>query len=330
VDVTSVAALPRLLPSSYQRHPLHAEERSWVEKNCYVDIFIELVHSVGCEPTAMLPFVLAIDFEGDQWTFFKPSHDEVRKLYGLDVQEMNVWRPLVEHAVEHLSSGKVVSTEADAFWLPDTQGTDYRRQHTKTTIMINDLDVGGRRLGYFHNAGYFGLEGEDFERTFRIGAPPDPTFLPLFAETVRTDRVVRRGPDELRAMSRDLLHAHLGRRPADNPIARFGERFARDLPVITEQGLAYYHAWAFSTTRQLGAAFELAAQYVRWLEDEALAPAAESFDEISSVAKTFILKAARSVNARRPLDGGPMFAQMAGAWQRGMDLLSARAGSSAG
>ena len=77
--------------------------------------------------------------------------------------------------------------------------------------------------------------------------------------------------------------------------------------MITEQGLAYYHAWAFATTRQLGAAFELAAQYLRWLEDEALAPAAESFDEISPVAKTFILKAARAVNARRPLDGGPMF-----------------------
>ena len=161
----------------------------------------------------MLPFVLAIDFEGDQWTFFKPSHDEVRELYGLDVQELNVWRPLVEHAVEHLAAGKLVSTEADAFWLPDTPGTDYRRQHTKTTIVINDLDVGRPALGYFHNAGYFALEGEDFERTFRLGAPPDPTFLPLFAEMVRIDRVVRRAPGELRAMSRDLLCTHLGGAP---------------------------------------------------------------------------------------------------------------------
>ena len=42
----------------------------------------------------MLPFTVAIDFEGDQWTFFKPPHDELCDLYGLDVQELNVWRPL--------------------------------------------------------------------------------------------------------------------------------------------------------------------------------------------------------------------------------------------
>jgi len=325
--VTAVAALPQLNPSTYQRHWLHADERLWVEKNCYVDIWIELLHSVGCDPMAMLPFVFAVDFEGDQWTFFKPPHDEIRKLYGMDVQEMNVWRPLVEHAIEHLSDGKTISTEADAFWLPDTQGTDYRRQHTKTTIIINDLDVAGRRLGYFHNASYFGLEGEDFERTFRIGEPPDPTFLPLFAETVRTDRVLRRPADELRAMSRDLLRMHLARRPVDNPVARFEKRFARDLPVLSEKGLAYYHAWAFATTRQLGAAFELGEQYLRWLGDEALLAAADAFQQISSVAKMFILKAARAVNARRALDGAAMFAEMADAWQRGMQLLAVRAGT---
>ena len=65
----------------YARHALHADDRAWVEKNCYVDIWIETIHALGCEPLAVLPFVLALDFEGDQWTFFKPPHDELRDLY---------------------------------------------------------------------------------------------------------------------------------------------------------------------------------------------------------------------------------------------------------
>jgi len=105
-------------------------------------------------------------------------------------------------------------------------------------------------------------------------------------------------------------------------VRRFAARFARDLPALTEQGLATYHAWAFGTIRQLGAAFELATLYTRWLGDGAVEAAAPHFEAISSVAKVFILKAARAVNAKRALDAEPMFAEMAEAWQRGMDILA--------
>jgi hypothetical protein len=308
--------------SAYQRHLLHADDRVWVEKNCYVDIWLEVIHAIGCDPMAVLPFVVALDFEGDQWTFFKPPHDELYDLYGIDVQEMNVWRPLLEHAVEQLGAGKMISTEADAWWLPDTSGTDYRTQHTKTTIVLNDLDVARGRLGYFHNAGYHVLEGEDFARTFRVGEPRDPAFLPLFAEIVKLDRVVRRPKDELVAMSRTRLARHLRRRPATDPVARFAARFERDLPWLTAQGLGFYHAWAFGTVRQLGAAAELAALYARWAdlgED-----AAAAFDTVSQQAKTFILKAARAVNAKRALDAAPIFGAMRDGWQRGTDALAAQ------
>src|SRR4029077_20918496 len=134
-----------------------------------------------------------------------------------------------------------MSTEADAFWLLDTSGTDYRRQHTKSTIVLNDIDLEKRTLGYFHNAGYFRLEGEDFARTFRLEQPPDPTFMPLFAELVRVDRVVQRPTEELAAMSHMLWLRHLKRRPETNPVRRFQERFERDLPAIQDKGLAYYH-----------------------------------------------------------------------------------------
>jgi len=323
--VSAVSVLPGLDPAVSSRDMLHTESCVWVEKNCYIDIWIEVLHALGLESRAVLPFTAAIDFEGDQWTFFKPPHGELWDLYGLDVQEMNVWRPLLEHALEHLAAGRLISTEADAFWLPDTQGTDYRRQHTKSTIVLNEIDLENRRLGYFHNAGYFHLEGEDFVRTFRIDAPPEPTFMPLFAELVRVDRVVRRPVAELAAMSRALWRRHLARRPTTNPVRRFQQRFERDLPDIQARGLAYYHAWAFGTVRQVGAAFELAALNLKWLgatgEHPGLAAAASAFEQLSTSNKTFILKGARATNSKRPFDGAASFDEMAECWERGMSAL---------
>jgi hypothetical protein len=322
--VSRAVVLPELDADTYRRHALHSDERVWIEKNCYVDICIEVVHALGLEPLSFLPFVVAIDFEGDQWTFFKPPHDELRELFGLDFQELNVWRPLADHAQEHLAAGKLISTEADAFYLPDTVGTDYQRQHTKTTIVIQDFDLSRRRLGYFHNASYYVLQSDDFAQLFRLDVAPDPTFMPLFAEVLRIDRLVHRSPTELRAMSRALLGKHLARRPIDNPVARFGARFAADLPWLTSEGLAFYHAWAFATVRQLGAAAELASLHLEWLGDGALTPAAVAFSSVSQTAKAFILKAARAVNAKRALDARPMFDEMATAWQTALDTLAAR------
>jgi hypothetical protein len=243
------------------------------------------------------------------------------------VQELNVWRPLLEHALEHLAAGKLISTEADAFWLPDTSGTDYRRQHTKSTIVLNDLDLGNRTLGYFHNAGYYRLEGEDFARTFRLDVPPDPTFMPLFAELVRVDRVIRRPVAELVTMSRELWRRHLQRRPANNPIRGFQQRFERDLPGLQDKGLAYYHAWAFGTIRQLGAAFELAALNLKWLTangSAGLEVAITAFERLSEANKTFILKGARATNSRRPFDSAPLLDSMAADWESGMTTLCSR------
>lgn len=322
-------AIPGLDPVRYARHKLHAEERMWVEKNCYVDIWIELVHALGLEPLAMLGRTAAIDFEGDQWTFFKPDHAEIYRLYGLDVQELNVWRPLHEHALEHLRSGKVISTEADAFWLPDTAGTDYQQKHTKTTIVLVDLDMAAGQLGYFHNAGYFRLEGRDFRKTFRLDEPPDPGFLPLFAETVRVNRAVKREPAQLRVLARAMLADYLARRPQDDPIGRFGSRLSQDLPDLVARGLDYYHSWAFGSTRQLGACAELLAEHLRWLAADSnadagvLVQAAESLEEVSRLGKTLILKGARAVNSKRGGDFQEIISGMSTAWQRAMSTVRA-------
>ncbi|HMN42988.1 MAG TPA: DUF1839 family protein [Povalibacter sp.] len=316
-------------PLAYTRHALHGEERIWVEKNCYIDLWIELLHAMRLEPLAMLPFTAAVDFEDDQWTFYKPSHEELRELYGVDVQELTVWRTLLEHVLEHTAAGRMVSTEADAFWLPDTAGTDYRRQHTKTTIVINEIDVEARTLRYFHNAGYYSLEGEDFVQTFRLDAAPDPAFMPLFAEFVRAEGIVRRPTEQLVALSLQLWQRHLQRIPATNPIPRFRKRFDGDLEHMQQRGLPYYHAWAFASIRQVGSAFELAALNLQWLGANGVANlerAADSCMEIATLNKAFILKAARAVNARRALDSAATFGAMEGAWERAISVLGERVG----
>jgi hypothetical protein len=320
--MTHPVVVPGLAAAGHVPHTLHGADRVWVEKNCYADLWIELLHAQGLEPHACLPFVLSLDFEGDQWTFFKPPLADLRTLYGVDVQELTVWRPLIEHAVEHLSAGKLLSVEVDAFWLPDTEATDYRQGHSKTTIVLNDLDVPGRRLGYFHNAGYFELGGEDFDELFALPRAADA--LPPYAELIRIDRVVRRSDAELRSLSWRLLDEHLAWRPQSNPVARFAERFGTDLPKLQQEGLASYHRWAFAGVRQLGAAFELAAAHVRWIEPGGrLEASAAAFDLIAQHSKAFILKAARAVNAGRALDASPLFIEMAEAWERGMAGIAA-------
>ena len=321
--MTRIAVLPELDATHYQRSELHADSCIWLEKNCYIDIWIEVLHALKLNPIAMLPFTLAIDFEGDQWTFFKPVHSELRELYGVDVQELNVWRPLIEHAVEHLSAGKLISTEADAFWLPDTAGTDYQRTHTKTTIVLADIDVDNRRLGYFHNAGYHSLSGEDFARTFRLDMPADPTFMPLFAETIRFDRKIHRSASELAQVSLGFLRTHFQMRPVSNPITRFKSRFERDLPAIQTHGLGFYHAWAFGTIRQLGAAAELISTYLTWLEAQEgsdVGAAAQAFRNVAAANKTMILKAARAVNSKRAFDFST-FDEMEASWNSGMQSV---------
>lgn len=307
--------------ANHRPHPLHDADRIWVEKNCYADLWIELLHAQGLEPLACLSFVVALDFEGDQWTFFKPPIADLRTLYGIDVQELTVWRPLLDHAAEHLGAGKLLSVEVDAFWLPDTAATDYRQAHAKTTIALNDLDLSARHLGYFHNAGYFTLEGEDFNQLF--SPEPSPGWLPPYAELIRIDRVTKHGEARLRSAAAQLLDQHLAWRPQTNPVVRFANRFSVDLPLLQQAGLVGYHRWAFASVRQLGAAFELAAAHLRWLATNGeLEPAASAFDLIAQHSKTFLLKAARAVNAGRALDAAPLFDEMAEAWERGMACLA--------
>ena len=311
-------------PATYQRHSLHHESRAWVEKNCYVDVWLEVLHAAKLDPTPALAFTLASDFDGEQWTFYKPAHTDLHALFGVGVQELNAWKPLLEHTLFHARQGRLIMTEADSFYLPDTQGTDYRTQHVKSTIAIEMVDVEKQQLGYFHNASYWVMEGEDYVKTLRLDTPADAGALPLFAELVRFDRAMHLPDSELLLRSTAQLKTWLARRPTSNPLRRLGQYFADQLELIRSRGLPYYHGFAFSTMRQLGSGYELSAEYLRWLErlnPKGYEAAARGFEEISNATKTLVLKGARAANSKKPVDFTPVFEEMAVHWDVAMSTL---------
>jgi hypothetical protein len=318
--------------ASYRPHPLHAGERTWTETNCYVDLWIELLHALGLDPLAAAAFTLSTDFEGDQWTFFKFPPEDLRALFGLEVAEFNVWRPTLDHAEEQLELGRLFIMDADAWFLPDTQGVSYRIAHVKSAMVPNMIDRDARRLGYFHNAGYFELEGDDFDGVFRQGTYEDPTVLPPYVETVRLDRM-RHDPDAVVAGAVALTRAHLARRPVDDPMLRLERRLESDAAWLRGEGIEAFHQYAFGTCRQCGASAELAASFVDWLAvHDPAAPAsgsqdlpdtAEAFRTVAVTAKALQFSLARQSRGRSVDLHGPL-TEMSRAYKKAMDGLVAR------
>jgi hypothetical protein len=307
-------------PARYERHPIHGDGRIWAETNCYVDLWVELLHAWGFEPIAALPFTLAIDFEGDQWTFFKFALADLLELYGLDVQELAIWRPVAEHVAEQIALGRPVLVEVDSYYLPDTTGTAYQREHVKTTVAVNAIDVAARRLGYFHNQGYFELEGDDFAHLFHLGGLPDPAVLPPYTEFVKQRSGPRRSGGELMEISLGLLRRQLRLVPDTNPFERFHARFTNDVERLTQENLEAFHRYSFATLRQFGACYELAGTYLRWLGRSELEPAVVGFLELATGAKAIQFQLARAVARKKPLDLSPLQV-MAQTWTTAIDTV---------
>jgi Domain of unknown function (DUF1839) len=315
--------------ASYRPHPLHAGERTWTETNCYVDLWIELLHALGLDPVAAGAFTISTDFEGDQWTFFKFPPEDLRALFGLEVAEFNVWRPLLDHAEEQLELGRLFIMDADAWFLPDTHGVSYKIAHVKSAMVPNSIERDARRLGYFHNAGYFELEGDDFDGVFRLGRYADPIALPPYVETVRLDRM-HCDPSQLVDGAVALTRAHVARRPLDDPMIRFEQRLGHDVAWLGSQDIETFHLYAFGTCRQCGAAAELAASFVEWLgrHDSGsgnLVAVAEAFRTVATTAKALQFSLARASRGRN-VDLHSPFEEMGRAYRTAMDGLVARYG----
>jgi hypothetical protein len=319
VSTAGTVSLFGLDPASYRPHEVHAGERSYTETNCYTDILIELLHARGDEPLAAMGFTVRMDFEGDQWTFFKPPPDDLELLFGIDIHEMQPYRPLPEQIAEQLEQGRTLIVELDAWYLPDTAATSYRSEHVKTSVIAEAIDRGAERLRYFHNASLYELEGEDYRGVFRLGRPFDEDVLPPYTELVRFDAGRRLEGEELRAAAGGLLRRHLDRRPRANPFERFGVQLAATLPQLLEGDAANYHAYAFATVRMAGSAFEIAASHVDWLLGAEGAEASAALGRVVEGCKVLSFKLAR----RRAFDPAPAVAELARAWDEAMTSLDA-------
>jgi hypothetical protein len=313
-----MVSLLGLDPDTYTPSALHRPDRTFRETNCYVDLWIELLQAHDMNPESAMGFACRVDFEGDQWTFFKPPPEELLRLHGIDVHEMQLYRPTVDHVIEQLQVGRTMTLEADSFYLPDTAATTYRQAHVKSSIAVEGIDVAGQRLRYFHGAGYYELSGEDYRGVFRLNRPFSEDVLPPYVELVNFGAAPRLKGEELRRGALESLRRQLAYKPKRNPWLCFGERLAKDLPGLLAGTDSAYHAYAFATVRQCGAAFETAHSFVEWLAPPASArEAAEALGRQVSGAKTLLFKLAR----RRAFDPAPAIEQLAADWSTAMGAL---------
>ncbi len=316
---TGFASLLGLDPASYQPHALHDPGRVYGETNCYTDILIELLHARGLEPLAAMGCTLRIDFEGDQWTFFKPFPDDLELLFGVDVHEMQPYRPLPEQAAEQIAQGRTLIVELDSWYLPDTIATTYRSEHVKSSVVIEGIDAEGERLRYFHRTGLHELGGEDYRSVLRLDGPFSADVLPPYTELVRFDAGPGLDGDELREAARTLTRGHLSRRPQSNPFARFAVQLERDLARLLDGDAGDYHAYAFATVRMAGSAFEVACSHANWLLGGRAGAAPDAFARIADGCKALSFRLAR----RRAFDPEPALSALAASWDDAMEQLDA-------
>jgi hypothetical protein len=319
-----MATLPGLTPrvwsrdsATYVAHSTHGSDRTYRETNCYADVLIELLHARGDEPLAALGYIVQTDWEGDQFTYAKPPYADLTRLFGVDVHEMLPYRPLPEHIETQLALGHTMLIEFDAWYLPDTEGTSYRRQHLKTTVAPDMIDRAGERMRYFHNAGFYELAGEDYRGAFRMLPHFTADVMDPFVELVRFDAGTRLHGEDLRAGAQELLAEHLARRPTINPFAAWSAALAEDLPRLLAGTPEDYHAYAFVTVRMVGSAFELLADHVDWTLGRDGAPASADFRRIVEGSKVVSFRLAR----RRQFDTDATLTPLIDAWENGMAHL---------
>ena len=185
----------------------------------------ELATHWGHDPAALLGYAASVGWEGDQFTFGRPAHDDLAALFGIAVHELTIYRPMADHILAQTGRNGVTTTiniKVDAFHLPDTTGSTYQTRHEKATLAVMAYD--GARLDYVHNRSHGTLTGADLDATLAGWA------LPPFTEIARREGPALTGP-ALAAAVRDRLAARLQRRDRANPVTAFRATLLRDGPA---------------------------------------------------------------------------------------------------
>jgi hypothetical protein len=285
----------------YRRHALHDLARDWPETNCYVDLLIEVIASYGGDPVSGLGFTVLQDFEGDQFTFFKFPASTLETLYGLSVLELGIFDTVAQHLTIQVERGRLPLIEVDAFYLPDTAGLTYGREHSKTTIGVNCISIVDRHLSYFHNAGYFTLKGEDFDGLFpklTLENAGIGSLLP-YTEFVKFGALTRTVSTVDAAVT--IMRAHLAGRPGANPISKYKLQIGQDIERLSISAPSAFHKYTFHNLRQLGANHELLSSHLSWLRQAGIGGldrAIAASQDISTTAKALQFQLARCVMRR--------------------------------
>lgn len=288
---------------SAEEHLLLSGGRVWPESNCYVDLWISALHALRLDPVPMLLCTISPQFEVDQWTFCKPTAGEIAVLYGIRVEELNIWRAVREQVESQVQAGRLVLLEVDAYHLPDTAGVSYETAHQKTTIGIRAFDSVNGGMEYFHNKGRFILDRYHTERVFASGVTS--AMLPPFAEFADLRGMETLNEGALATRARALASVRLRLAGRGNPFTDWAARASAQLTDLASRDLANFHAWAFATVRQAGSMAELAGQWCVWMRRHA--PGAEpatwqiASDALQALAQTL---AAQQFRLARVPQGG--------------------------
>jgi hypothetical protein len=313
-------------PLKDSRHSLHSRARIWPESNCYVDAWIGLLHTLDLDPLPMLLCALDSRFELDQWTFCKPSAFELATLYGVRVEELNIWRNTREHVQRQVSAGRVVLLETDSYFLPDTEGTSYRLEHSKSTIGITRMSSDRRELQYLHNVGAFSLTGADFDGVFDTGVTA--AALPPFAEFADVAGATMLDLSTLRDRAVMLAQRRLSSSGAFDTVPNAFHtwmRYADDhLDGLAAGDLTHFHKWAFATVRQAGAMSDLLSRWCRWMSpNDGWLRAATFFEEVARAMAAQQFRLARVPGGGRHPDLAATLAQCAPLWTEAHALVRA-------
>ncbi len=302
-------------------HPWLSGERIWSTINGSADTWLSLLHTLGLETEPLLMSSLCADFEGDQWTRVGLPEADLWSCHGIAVEELQVWRPLLAHAVEQLSRGHAMLVDADQFHLPDMIGAGYLREHATTTIAVTGYQQRAREIRYIHGSHTGMLAGRDLDAIV-TGAAGD-ALRPSVARLVKLDRMVARGRTELGEIGIALARFHGTRMPVVNPVRAFAESMREHVSWLSAGDAAYFERWAHATLHQCGSAFELAGDACRWLAShgQPVAAAVEPLQAVSRGARTLHQRLALVHETRRPPDVTRILETMASAWTDAMMIL---------
>lgn len=302
-------------------HPWHSGKRVWSSANCHLDVWVELLHTLDLDPAPVLFSTLCADFEGDQWTLTHIPRSDLWTCYGIGLDDLCVWRPLLAHFVEQFDRGNAVLVEVDEFHLPAMVASSYQREHLKTLIAATGYDRRTHCLRYLHGALGAEVGGRDLDALLTAGI--GSAQLAPSTWIVKLERMIPRTPAERATLGVALARFHGTRLPARNPVRAFGEALRAHGAWLAGGDAEYYQRWAFATLHQCGAAFELGADVCAWLAShgQPVDAAVPHLRNVSYSARTLHQRLVRVSQSGRMPDVAHTVEDMARSWDEAMTVL---------